>query len=57
MRNSVVARLSGMRYEVVRSLSIPELQLLLEEALRQDIHERNLRIAFEHLLVNRLLAQ
>lgn len=57
VRNSVVARLSGMRYEVVRSLSIPELQLLLEEALRQDIHERNLRIAFEHLLVNRLLAQ
>src|SRR5690554_5290867 len=57
VRNSVAARLSGMRYEVVRSLTIPELQLLLEEALRQDIDERNLRIAFEHLLVNRLLAQ
>lgn len=57
VRNSVVARLSGMRYEVVRSLTIPELQLLLEEALRQDIVERNLRVSFEHLLVNRLLAQ
>lgn len=57
VRNSVVARLSGMRYEVVRSLSIAELQLLLEEALRQDIFERNLRVSFEHLLVNKLLAQ
>ncbi|KHO63870.1 flagellar basal body-associated protein FliL [Pseudomonas flexibilis] len=57
VRNSVVARLSGMRYEVVRSLSIAELQLLLEEALRQDIVERNLRVSFEHLLVNKLLAQ
>lgn len=57
VRNSVVARLSGMRYEVVRSLSIAELQLLLEEALRQDIIERNLRVSFEHLLVNKLLAQ
>jgi flagellar FliL protein len=57
VRNSVVARLSGMRYEVVRSLSIAELQLLLEEALRQDVFERNLRVSFEHLLVNKLLAQ
>lgn len=57
VRNSVIARLSGMRYEVVRSLSIAELQLLLEEALRQDIFERNLRVSFEHLLINKLLAQ
>ena len=57
VRNSVVARLSGMRYEVVRSLSVAELQLLLEEALRQDVVERNLRVSFEHLLINRLMAQ
>ena len=55
--NSVVSRLSEMSYEAMRSLTVPTLQLLLEEALREHIVERNLKASFESLLISRMLAQ
>lgn len=57
VRNAVVSRLSGMRYAAVRDLGVKDLQKVLEEALSSTIFERNLKVSFEHVLINRLLVQ
>lgn len=57
VRNSVVAELSGMRYETLRKMSIIELQALIEQTLFDDFAARQLKAPFEHVLVSKMLAQ
>jgi flagellar FliL protein len=57
VRNSVVAQLSGMRYETLRRMTIVEVQELIEQTLFDDFAARRLKAPFEHVLVSKMLAQ
>lgn len=57
VRNSVVAGLSGMRYETLRKMSVLELQEMIEQTLFDDFAARKLKAPFEHVLVSKMLTQ
>ena len=57
VRNSVVAGLSGMRYETLRKMSVLQLQEMLEQTLFDDFAARKLKAPFEHVLVSKVLTQ
>lgn len=57
VRNSVVAHLSSMAYDELRSMPINELQERLETVLFEDFASKNAAVPFEHVLVNKLLVQ
>lgn len=57
VRNSVVAYLSGLAIDEMRSLPISELQGRLEQALLADFASKNAAVPFRHVLINKLIAQ
>lgn len=57
VRNSVVANLSAMDFEVLRSMPISVLQVQLEEALAADLESRQLSRPFDHVLVSKMIVQ
>ncbi|WP_150301517.1 flagellar basal body-associated FliL family protein [Pseudomonas profundi] len=57
VRNSVVANLSAMSFEALRSMSISDVQNQLEAALIADLSTRNLSQPFEHVLVSKMIVQ
>lgn len=57
VRNSVVANLSAMGFETLRSMPISELQAQLEAALDADLEAKQLRKPFEHVLVSKMIVQ
>ena len=57
VRNSVVAELSGRRYEALRKMTVLELQTLLEQTLFDDFAARRIKPPFEHVLVSKMLIQ
>lgn len=57
VRNSVVANLSAMGFEDLRSLSISEVQEQLEAALTADLLAKQLNKPFDHVLVSKMIVQ
>lgn len=57
VRSSVVANLSAMDFEELRSLPISDLQLQLEEALSADLESKQLHKPFDHVLVSKMIVQ
>lgn len=57
VRNSVVANLSAMNFEALRSMSISDVQKQLEAALIADLSSRKLSQPFEHVLVSKMIVQ
>lgn len=57
VRNSVIASLSLMGFEALRSLPIGDLQRQLEEALAADFEARQLANPFDHVLVSKMIVQ
>jgi len=57
VRNSVVAYLSSLAFNELRSMHVGELQLRLEVVLFEDFASKNAVVPFKHVLVNKLLVQ
>ena len=57
VRNSVVAKLSAMDFETLRSMPIGDLQLQLEEALSADLKAKQLHQPFDHVLGSKMIVQ
>ncbi|MBT1120353.1 flagellar basal body-associated FliL family protein [Stutzerimonas nitrititolerans] len=57
VRNSVVAYLSSLAFNELRSMQIGELQQRLEVVLFEDFAIKNAVVPFKHVLVNKLLVQ
>src|SRR5690606_41641323 len=57
VRNSVVAYLSSLAFNELRSMQIGELQQRLEVVLFEDFASKNAVVPFKHVLVNKLLVQ
>lgn len=57
VRNSVVSYLSGLSFEELRALQIPEIQSRLESNLLTDFSSRSAAVPFEHVLISKLIVQ
>lgn len=57
VRNSVIASLSAMEFEVLRNLPISDLQRQLEDALKADLDARQLAHPIEHVLISKMIVQ
>jgi flagellar protein FliL len=57
VRNAVIAYLSGLSYQDLRTLPISEVQSRLEKVLLADLQTRNLGDLFSHLLVSKMIVQ
>lgn len=57
VRNSVVAHLSTMSFNALRSMPIAELQSSLETVVKADFASRNIVQPFAHVLVSKLVVQ
>lgn len=57
VRNSVVSRLSALKFTELRTMSIGEVQTTLDEALREDFDRKNIAVPFVSVLVSKLLVQ
>lgn len=57
VRNSVVAYLSGLKFDELRELPISELQGRLEKVLLADFASKNAAVPFKHVLINKLIVQ
>ncbi len=57
VRNAVVAHLSGMSYQALRTTTVKEMQASIENAIFTEFAARNLKAHFDHVLVNKILMQ
>lgn len=57
VRNSVVAHLSSMAFNQLRSMPIAELQTSLEKVVQADFASRQVIQPFAHVLVSKLVVQ
>jgi flagellar protein FliL len=57
VRNSVVAHLSSMAFNQLRSMPIAELQTSLEKVVQADFSSRQIVQPFAHVLVSKLVVQ
>lgn len=57
VRNSVVAHLSSMNFNTLRSMPIAELQSNLEKVVQADFSSRQIVQPFAHVLVSKLVVQ
>ena len=57
VRNSVVAHLSSLTFEKLRSMPIPELQSTLERVIFDDFASKKLAIPFANVLVSKMIVQ
>ncbi len=57
VRNSVVAHLSSMTFNELRSLPITDLQTKLEDVVLADFSSRHVVTPFAHVLVSKLVVQ
>lgn len=57
VRNSVVAHLSSMAFNQLRSMPIAELQASLEKVVQADFASRQVIQPFAHVLVSKLVVQ
>lgn len=57
VRNSVITSLSQLKFSELRLLSITELQVRIEQQLRQDFAAKRLQVPFTSVLVSKLLVQ
>ncbi len=57
VRNSVVAHLSSLAVNQLRSMSIAELQTTLEKVVQADFASRQIVQPFAHVLVSKLVVQ
>jgi flagellar FliL protein len=57
VRNSVVAHLSALSVDELRSMSIPDLQKKLESVIRNDFTARQVARPFSSVLVSKMVVQ